>query len=211
MWRAVGAGPQNRKANHDSPRDPRPSTRRDPATRFVTVVGILVAVWCAVFAAISVWFEATGHFADGPHAASADALSIVNWCVTAIKVVGVVAALLAVVRPGSLATARVVGAVLWAGFATVGVYVLGSLGQAVLLLTGRAGSAESLDAAAVLYVLAFLLAAAGFGVLAVSYTRRTGLGLGVVMVGSLGAPLVLGGVLVALPAVLRAVGILPAG
>ena len=73
--------------------------RLAPASTFVTAVGILVAVWCLVFAAISVWFEATDKFASGSYAADADALSVVNWYVVAIKLVGMAAAVLAVTEP----------------------------------------------------------------------------------------------------------------
>lgn len=176
-----------------------------PTTPFVTGVGLLCALWCVCFAGISIWLEVTGHFADGPHAAEAAALSVANWYVAAVKVLGVVVALLAVRRPHTVVMARVVGTLLWAAFATLGLYALGSIAQAVvLLMNGGAG----LDAASVAYVSAFLAAATGFGVLAVSYTRRNGLGRSVIVLGVLGAPVMLGSILVALPALLRAVGLL---
>ena len=56
-------------------------------------------MWCGVFAAISVWFEVTDRFATGPYAADAAALSVVNWYVFAMKLVGVAAAVLAVTQP----------------------------------------------------------------------------------------------------------------
>src|SRR5687768_3148184 len=128
--------------------------RLAPPSRFVTAVGVLVAVWCGVFAAISVWFEVTDKFASGPYAADADALSVVNWYVVAVKLVAMAAAVLAIVEPPSFVRPRAVGVVLWAGFATVTVYVVGSLGQAVAMLTGVSGDAERLDLASVGYVLA---------------------------------------------------------
>ena len=97
---------------------------------------------------------------------------------------------------------------LWAAFATVSVYVAGSLAQAVAMLTGVAGDAERFDLTSVGYVLAFVLAVAGFGVLAVSYARRARLGRTEVLLGVCGAPLVLGSILLALPALLRAAGLL---
>jgi hypothetical protein len=57
-------------------------------------------------------------------------------------------------------------------------------------------------------VLAFLLGATGFGILAISYTRRARLGARVMLIGIFGAPVVLGGILVVLPAFLEAVGLL---
>jgi len=182
--------------------------RLDPPSTFVTAVGALVAVWCAVFAAISVWFEVTDRFAAGPHAADADALSVVNWYVAGVKVVGVAAAVLAVTEPPRFVRPSTVGVLLWAAFATVTVYVAGSLVQAVAMLTGVAGDAERLDLASAGYVLAFLLAAAGFGLLAFSYSRRAHLGRREVLLGVCGAPLLLASILFVLPALLRAAGLL---
>ena len=179
-----------------------------PPSTFVTAVGALVAVWCGVFAAISVWFEVTNRFASGPYASDADALSVVNWYVAAIKAVGLAAAVLAVTEPPRFLRPSTVGVILWAGFATVTVYVAGSLAQALAMLTGVAGDAERLDLASAVYVLAFLVAAAGFGLLASSYARRAQLGKRELLVGVCGAPLVLGSVLVLLPALLRATGLL---
>ena len=161
-----------------------------------------------MFAAISVWFEVTDKFASGPYAADADALSVVNWYVVVIKLVGVFVALLAVTEPPRFLRPTTVGVILWAGFATVTVYVTGSLAQAAAMLTGVAGDAERLDLASVAYVLAFVLAAAGFGLLAFSYAERADLGKRELLLGVCGAPLVLGSILAVLPAVLRATGML---
>jgi hypothetical protein len=178
----------------------------DPPSVFVTTVATLVAVWCAAFAAISVWFEVTDKFEAGPFAAEADVLSIVDWYVVVLKLLGVTAAVLSVTAPPRFLRPSTVGIALWAGFATVSVYVAGSLVQAVGMLTGVAGDAERVDLASVGYVLAFLLAAAGFGVLVHSYVERAGLGKREALIGVCAAPLVLGSILVALPAVLRATG-----
>jgi hypothetical protein len=161
-----------------------------------------------MFAAISVWFGVTDKFASGPHAADADALSVVNWYVAVVKLVGVAAAVLAVIEPPRFVRPSTVGVLLWAAFATVTVYVAGSLVQAVAMLTGVAGDAEHLDLASAGYVLAFLLAAAGFGLLAFSYAKRARLGRREVLLGVCGAPLVLGSILVVLPALLRATALL---
>jgi hypothetical protein len=169
-------------------------------------VGALVALWCAVFAFISFWFEVTDRFASGPHAENVAALSVVNWYVFALKLVGVAAAVLATTRPPRFLGAPFVGVVLWAAFATVAIYVLGSLVQAVVMMTGIAGDAGRIDAASVGYVFAFLLATGGFGVLAISYARRANLGKRELIMGVCGAPLVLGSILVVLPTLLKAVG-----
>lgn len=181
-----------------------------PPTRFVITVGVLVAVWSAIFAGISVWFEVTGKFTTGPHAADADALSVANWYVAVVKLVGVAAAVLALRPPHRHIGPRAVGTVLWAAFSTVTIYVAGSVAQAGAMLAGVAGDADNLDASSVGYVIAFLLAAVGFGILAVSYSRRMGLGKRELILGVCGAPLVLGSILVALPSLLRAAGLLSA-
>jgi hypothetical protein len=185
--------------------EPRPIT---PPGTFVVAVGLLVALWCAGFAGISVWFELTEYFATGQYAEDATAISVVNWFVAVLKLVGVAVALLAITRTPRFMAPRIVGALLWAAFATLALYVAGSITQAVVMLTGLAGEADQIDASALGYVLAFLLAAAGFGILAASYARRAGLSRRVLWIGACGAPLVLGSVLVILPAILRAVGLL---
>jgi hypothetical protein len=101
-----------------------------------------------------------------------------------------------------------VGTLLWAAFATLAMYVVGSIAQAVVMLLSVAGDAEQVDASAVGYVVAILLAATGFGILATSYARRAGLGARVMLIGVCGAPVVLGSVLDLLLAILRAVGLL---
>ncbi|MEQ7125759.1 hypothetical protein ABN034_14705 [Actinopolymorpha sp. B11F2] len=173
-------------------------------------MGVLVAVWCAVFAAISIWFELTDKFATGPHAADADALSVVNWYVAVVKLVGVAAAVLALRPPPKHVGPRAVGMVLWAAFSTVTIYVAGSLAQAGAMLAGVAGDGDRLDASSIGYVIAFLLAAVGFLILAVSYSRRMGLGRRELILGVCAAPLVLGSILIVLPSLLRAAGLLSA-
>jgi hypothetical protein len=185
--------------------EPRPRTPPGP---FVVAVGLVVALWCAGFAGMSVWFEFTDHFGVGEYADDATAISVVNWLVTALKVVGAALALLAVSRTRPFLAPGIVGALLWAAFATLAVYVAGSIIQAVVMLLGVAGDPDQVDAAAVGYVLGFLLGATGFGILATSYARRAGLGARVMLIGVCGAPVVLGSVLVLLPAILRAVGLL---
>ena len=185
--------------------EPRPPT---PPRPFVVAVGFLVALWCTGFAAINVWFEVTDYFGVGQYADDATALSVANWFVTVLKAVGAAVALLGVSRTPRFLAPRIVGTLLWAAFATFAVYVVGSVIQAVVMLTGVGGEGEQVDAAAVGYVLAFLLAAAGFGILATSYGRRADLGPRVILIGICGAPVVLGGVFVVLPALLSAVGLL---
>ena len=176
--------------------------------RALLSVGVLIALWCAGFAAISVWFELTDYFGTGRYADDKTAISVVNWFVTVLKLVGLVLAVLAV-HPRLIAP-RTVGTLLWAAFATLTVYVAGSITQAFVMLAGIAGDADQIDSGSVAYLLAFTLAAAGFGILATSHARRAGLGTRIKVIGACGAPLVLGSVLVILPAILRATGLLSA-
>src|SRR5687767_12653842 len=124
----------------NSPAGPRPIT---PPSRFVVAVGLIVALWCAGFAAISVWFELTSQFRTGKYADDAAAISVMNWLVTILKLVGVVVALLSL-SPRPVAP-RILGAALWGAFATVTVYVLGSITQAVIMFAGVAGDAGRVD------------------------------------------------------------------
>ena len=191
--------------------DIRPTVELRPITppgMFVVAVALLVALWCAGFAAISVWFEFTGHFATGRYADDAAALSVANWFVAVLKLVGAAVALLAISGTPRFLAPRIVGTLLWAAFATLALYVLGIITQAVVLLTDPADEANGIDASALGYLLAFLLAATGFGILAASYARRAGLSRRVMWIGACGAPLVLGSVFVILPALLRTVGLL---
>jgi hypothetical protein len=176
--------------------------------RALVVVGVLVALWCAGFAAISIWFELTDHFGTGRYADDETAFSVVIWFVTVLKLLGLILAVLAV--RARLVVPRTVGTLLWAAFATLTVYVVGSITQAVVMLAGVAGDADRVDARSVAYVIAFLLAAAGFGILATSHARRARLGTRIKVIGACGAPVVLGSVLVLLPAILRAAGMLSA-
>lgn len=176
--------------------------------RALVAVGVLVALWCAGFAAISVWFEVTDHFGTGRYADDKTAISVVNWFVVVLKVGGVALAILAV-HP-RLVAPRTVGILLWAAVATLTVYVAGSITQAFVMLAGIAGDAHEIDTGSVAYVFAFLLAAAGFGMLATSHARRAGLATRIKVIGACGAPLVLASVLVILPAILRAVGLISA-
>src|SRR5687768_6655951 len=177
-------------------------------SRAVVAVGVLMALWCAGFAAISVWFELTDYFGTGRYADDESAFSVVIWFVTVLKLLGLVLAVLAV--QARLVAPRIVGALLWAAFATLTVYVVGSITQAVVMLAGIAGDADQVDARSVAYVLAFVLAAAGFGILATSHARRAGLGTRIKVIGACGAPIALASVLVIVPAILRAVGLLSA-
>ena len=160
----------------------------DPRPRpIVTVIAILMALWCLGFAVVNVVFEITGHFAGGAYAHYTPGLSVMDWLVAGLKVVGAVVALLSVAQRPRPVSPAVVTMAVWAAFATLAVYALGSAAEAAGMGLGLIGGADRIDAASVGYVLFFLAAAAGYGVLATSYSRRHPHGKGLAILGVIGA------------------------
>jgi hypothetical protein len=168
-----------------------------------------MALWCLGFAVVNLVFEVTGHFADGAYAHYTSGLSVMGWLVAGLKALGSAVALLSVARQPRLVSPSVVTVLVWAAFATLGIYVLGSVAEAVGMGLGLIGGAGQIDIRSVAYVLLFLAAAAGYGVLATSYSRRHPQRKGLAILGVLGAPVVLGLLLLAIPALLAAFGLLP--
>lgn len=169
-----------------------------------------MAVWCVGFATVNIVFEATDHFADGPYAEYAAGFTVLNWLVAGLKVLGALVALLSVTRTSKLVPPGALAVLVWGAFATLGVYALGSVVEAVGMVSGLMGTPDQVDMAGLGYLLVFCVVAAGYGVLAVSYSRRHGLGRGVAVLGVLGAPVVLGLILLVVPALLASVGLMPA-
>ncbi|MFD6948642.1 hypothetical protein A6A08_18025 [Nocardiopsis sp. TSRI0078] len=182
--------------------------QRRPGTG-VTVTGWLVALCCVGFAAVNIAFEFTGRFTEGPYAEYAAGLTVVNWFVVALKVLGAAVALLSVTtRPGPRPP-TVLAVLLWGAFATLGVYALGSVVQALGMVSGLTGGADQVDAAALSYLLFFLVFAAGYGALALSHSRRHRTRPGPAVLGVLGAPVVLALILLVAPALLACAGLMP--
>ena len=176
----------------------------------ITVTGGLMALCCIGFAVFNIVFELTDHFADGPYAAYSSGIAVMNWLVVGLKAVGAAVALLSVASRPRFLPPVFVGVLLWGAFAMLAVYAVGSVVQAIGIASGLTGSADSIDLAGVAYVLFFLLVAAGFGVLAISYSRRFTLGRRVAVLGALGAPVALAVILLAVPMLLTTVGVMPA-
>lgn len=174
----------------------------------VRTTAVLMAAGLLGFAAVNVGFELTGRFDEGPYASHAAGLAVMNWLVVVLKVLGALVAVLSV-RHRPPVSPRVLAAALWAAFATLGVYVLGGLVEAIGMATGLVGGGEAIGAPEVGYLLAFLTAATGFGVLAVSFSRRHGTGRRWTLLGVLAGPAMIGLVLVVVPALLVAVGVMP--
>lgn len=189
---------------------PKRAQRREEAGKGVTVTGVLVALCLVGFAMTNIVFEITDHFANGRYADYASAFTVMNWLVVFLKVVGAAVALLSVATGPRLVSRAVLTVLLWGAFATLTVYTLGSLIEAIGIVLDLTGTADQIDLAATGYLLFFLLASVGYGVLAVSYMRRHHMHRRLAILGVLGAPVMLGLVLVAVPFLLTCLGLMPA-
>lgn len=181
-----------------------------PPSRRVAWLARLLALWCLGFAAVNVAFEVTGHFADGPLAAYAHGAAVMDWIVFVLKVAGAAVALLTVAHRRALVPPALLTVAVWAAFALLGVYALGNVVEGIGMATGLAGSPDQITPRNVAYVLFFLPAAAAYGILAISYSRRTGSRKWFALLGVLGGPLVIALLLLAIPALLASFGMLPA-
>jgi hypothetical protein len=169
-----------------------------------------MALWCVGFAVVNIVLESTDYLAESEYADYAAAFTVMNWLVVGLKLLGAAVALLSVTKRPPFLPPRLLGVMVWGVFATLAVYVLGSMAQALGMLLGLRGNASQIDLAGVAYLVFFLTAATGWGVLAVSYSERHAFGWRTAALGALGAPIVLGLVLVALPILLAALGLMPA-
>jgi hypothetical protein len=177
-------------------------------THSTRLVGLLVVLWCLAFASVNVVFELTGHFDTGRAAGLGVGLSVMDWVVAGLKVLGAVVAGLAILPRQSVVRPATLTVLLWGAFATLATYVAGSVVEATAFATGLAGDPNDLTPRTIGYLVFFLAAATGFGVLAVSYSRRHRSPRRLAAWGLLGAPVLLGLLLGVLPAVLTAAGLL---
>lgn len=177
--------------------------------RALTTIGWLMAVWCLGFAAANFMFEVTGHFARGALAAYAPGISVVDWFVFGLKLLGAAVALLTVTRLPRGVRPAPVAVLAWGAAALLGLYSLGNVLETAGMVTGLTGSPDQITLRSLGYVLFFLLAAIGFGTLAVSFSRRYDVGRRAMLLGILGAPVVLGLILLAIPTLLVATGVMP--
>lgn len=171
-----------------------------PAPPALKVLAWLLAAASVAFAAVNVGFEVTERFEQGPLSEYAAGLSIANWFVTLIKLIGGGVALLSVWRQSRIRPLYV-NILIWAAAGSLGIYALGSGVQALGLTAGPADY---------VYLGGFLLVAIGFITLAISHSRRSNLGLGPAAIGVLGGIVLLGVILLALPMFLTELGIMPA-
>lgn len=180
-----------------------------PPSTPVRLLAWVVVGWCLAFAAVNVAYEVTDRFASGPHAEYANALSVMNWLVVALKVVGAAVALLTVTERLPTISANLRTMAVWCVFALLGMYSVGNVAIAVRLALGSTDSREQISAGGIAYVVFFLAGAAGYGVLALSFSRRSRSPHRYAMWGIVAAPLVLAALLLGAPAVLTAIGLAP--
>ena len=153
-------------------------------------------MWCVGFAAVNLAYLATGHFDDGEYAEYAAGIAGMSWMVLIIKLVGAAVALMAVYRVPRFCSPRVLGLTLWGAAALLVLYSAGNLVQLAGMLTGVMGSREDITLLGLGYVAFFMLGAVGYGMLAVSFSRRYSLTKPTAILGVLGAPLFLAVILV---------------
>jgi hypothetical protein len=177
----------------------------------VRASGYLAAAWCLGFAGVSAWQVAAGPIGR------AAGLAIMSVLVGVLKLAGAAVALAAVLVPPGLARRppRLLGVALWGAFGLLGLYSAGNLVITVGTVSGLLAPSAAWTAAggvtpkAVLYVLFFLVGSALFGVLAIWFHRRHHLRWTSAAAGLAGAPLLLGLLLAAAPAILGRWGLLP--
>ncbi|NIK58551.1 hypothetical protein [Kribbella shirazensis] len=175
--------------------------------RVVVLSGLFAAVCCVGFAVVNVAFESSGRFADGPLADYAAGLTVMNWLVVLLKLLGAAVAVYSLTaNPKHV---EVLGVLLWGAFSLLALYALGSVAEAAAILSGLTGNRDAITLASVAYVAFFTFLAVAFGILAVAHTRRFGLGPRCILLGALGAPLVLAVLLVGVPALLVGLGLMP--
>lgn len=211
MGRAFTRGPEDAST---LPCEPEWLSGRVPAARSarpgVSVLAWLVAIWCLGFAAVNLVFEVTDHFGGAAFVEYAPGLSVMDWFAFALKLLGAAVALVSVSRLPGRVSVRMVGVLVWGAAALLGLYSLGSVVEAIGMLTGLSGSADQITVRSVAYVAFFALGAIGYGVLARSFSQRYQVQRSAVVLGVLGAPLLLGLLLGVIPALLVALGLLPA-
>jgi hypothetical protein len=172
--------------------------------RVITTVGVLTALALLAFAAVNVALLAGARPAADSYLQAAErmpvTLAVENIVAASLKIVGAAAALLAVARPVTGVRPGPLAVTLWGAFATVAVYLVGALGEAIGMIAGD----EHIRALDVGYLLFFGALAAGFGALAVSHRRRYPQPGRVLLLAVLAPPVVLGLLLLGIPALIGA-------
>jgi hypothetical protein len=180
-------------------------SRASPSIR---ATGVAFAAWCLAFAAVNAWQLATGRLPGDEVPAYATVFVVESVVVLLIKLVAAGVALCSLRSLPRAGARALLGAALWGAASTLGLYSAGSLTIAIGTVTGLVEPSAAWEAAggvtprSIAYVLFFLVGAGMAAALATSFHRRHRLGWKVVATGAAVAPLLLGGLLVILPALL---------
>ena len=178
----------------------------------IKAIAVLVVGWCLGFAAVNGWQLATGRLTDDRFVGYTTALVVTSVLVLLLKLAGAGMALASLRSVHHRGVRWLLGAALWAATSTLALYSAGNLiitfGTVTGLLEPTAAweSAGGVTVRAAAYVLFFLVGAAMFAVLTVSYHRRHRLHWTAVAAGFIGPPVLLGGLLVLAPALLKTLG-----
>jgi hypothetical protein len=178
----------------------------------IRTIGVLVAAWCLGFAAVNAWQLATGRLTDGEFRGYTTALVVASILVLLLKLVGAGVALASLRTVHHRGVRWLLGVALWGATATLALYSAGNLIITLGTVTGLIEPTAAWESAggvtfrAVAYVLFFLAGAAMFAALSVSYHRRHRLHWTAVAAGITGPPVLLGGLLVVIPALLTTAG-----
>lgn len=178
--------------------------------------GIVAAVWSLGFAAVSGWQLISGPGKGTAYAAFATGLAVMISLVLVLKLAGAVLAVAAIVPSRLGLPVRLTAMGLWGAFGLLALYCAGSVVIAVGTASGAVGPSAAWTAAggitgrSLWYLLFNLVGATAFGLLAYGFHRRHRLRWTVAVVGLVGAPLLLALVLGVGPAILGALGLLPA-
>jgi hypothetical protein len=179
----------------------------------VTLVAVLVVLCCLGFAGANVVLMFTDRFASQRYldyvAGYPVGFAVMNWLVLLLKAFGAGLAVLSITARSRLIRPPALAVLLWSAFATLALYALGSVVEAIGIVLGLMGSRDQINLGSVGYVLFFLLFAAGFGVLARAYSRRNSLKRRQAFLGVIVGPLALALILFGVPSVLAAFDLLP--
>lgn len=182
------------------------------ASPAIRITGILLAAWCLGFAAVNAWQLATGRLTDDRFSGHTTALMVASILVLLLKLLGAGMALASLRSVHHRWVRWLLGAALWGAASTLALYSAGNLVITVGTVTGLLAPTAAWESAggftvrAVAYVLFFLAGAAMFAALTVSYHRRHRLHWTAVAAGAAGSPMLLGGLLVVVPALVKTVG-----
>lgn len=197
------------------------SVRRAPqaddrgVSRSTRFVGYAAVVWCLGFAAVNAREIVNGPGSGHGLRAYAPGLAVMSALVLVLKALGAYVAWASVRAAPKRRNLWLLAAALWGAAGVLALYSAGNLLITAATVGGLVApsaaweSAGGVTARAILYAAFFLIGAGLFGMLAVSFQHRYHPRLTAALSGILGAPLLLGSVLVVAPRILASLGLFP--